>query len=55
MYKVQYKAKSMTESWSGVGTYGSEAQAMSSADRKKNSGAVMVRVVDSSGSTIYCS
>lgn len=53
MYKVQFKAKSPTGSWMGVGTYGSEVQAISAAITKKNSGALMVRVTNKHGGVVY--
>ena len=45
MYKAQYKAKSAYEVWTNIGTYSSESEAM----KKRNSGALMVRVVDKNG------
>ena len=45
MYKAQYKAKSAYEVWTNIRTYSSESEAM----KKKNSGALMVRVVDKNG------
>jgi hypothetical protein len=45
MYKAQYKAKSAYEVWTNIGTYSSESEAM----KKKNSGVLMVRVVDKNG------
>jgi hypothetical protein len=53
MFKAQYKKKSPFESWVGIGTYGTESQAISSAVRKKAQGALMVRVVDKKGSVVY--
>ena len=53
MYKVQFKGKSPTESWSGVGVYGSEAQAISAAMTKKKGGAIMVRVTNKHGGVVY--
>lgn len=53
MYKAQYKSKSPFESWSTLGTYGTEAQAISSAMQKKKKGALLVRVVDKKGSVVY--
>ena len=55
MYKAQYKSKNAYESWSTVGSYGREVEAISSALHKKLSGAVMVRVVNSRGAVIYSS
>ena len=45
MYKAQYKAKSAYEVWTNIRTYSSESEAM----KKRNSGALMVRVVDKNG------
>jgi hypothetical protein len=57
MYKAQYKANSAYEVWTNIGTYGSESEAMNVAMnvamKKKNSGALMVRVVDKNGSVVY--
>jgi len=53
MYKAQFKKNTPFEAWSTVGSYGSESQAISSALRKKQAGAVLVRVVDSKGSVVY--
>lgn len=53
MYKAQFKGKSPTESWSGIGTYGAEVQAISAAITKKNRGAVMVRVTNKQGGVVY--
>lgn len=53
MYKVQYKAKSPYESWTTVGSYGSENAAISAALAKKNAGALLVRVTDKKGGVIY--
>jgi hypothetical protein len=53
MYKAQYKKKSPYESWTTLGTYGSEAQAIAAALTKKNQGALLTRVVDKKGSVVY--
>ena len=45
VYKAQYKAKNAYESWTNIGTYSSESEALNVAMKKKNSGALMVRVV----------
>ncbi len=55
MYKAQYKAKNAYESWTTIGSYGSEGEALNVAMKKKNSGALMVRVVDKNGSVVYSS
>jgi hypothetical protein len=53
MYKAQYKKNSPYESWTTLGSYGTEAQAISSAIAKKNRGALLIRVVDKKGSVVY--
>jgi hypothetical protein len=53
MYKAQYKANNAYESWTNTGTYSSESEAMNVAIKKKNSGALMVRVIDKNGSVVY--
>ena len=53
MYKAQFKSKSPFESWTTIGSYGSEQQAVAAAMNKKHKGAIMVRVVDKNGGTIY--
>jgi hypothetical protein len=55
MYKAQFKSKSPYESWTTLGTFGTEAQAISAALQKKQKGAVMVRVVDKNNSIVYSS
>ncbi len=55
MYKVQFKARSPFESWSSLGSYGTEAQAIQAALSKKNKGAILVRVTDKKGSVVYSS
>lgn len=55
MYKAQFKSKSPYESWTSIGTFGTEAQAISAALQKKQRGAVMVRVVDKNNSVVYSS
>ncbi len=55
MYKAQFKSKSPYESWTTIGTFGTEAQAISAALQKKQKGAVMVRVVDKNNSIVYSS
>ena len=52
-YKAQFKAKSPTESWTNIGTYGAEAQAISAAISKKNGGVLMVRVTDKRGMVVF--
>jgi len=53
MYKAQFKRNSPYEAWTVFGSFSSEAQAISAAISKKNSGYLMVRVVDKKGSTVY--
>ena len=53
MYKAQFKNRSPYESWTTIGTYGSEAPAVSAAMARKNRGAIMVRVLDKTGAVIY--
>jgi hypothetical protein len=53
MYKAQFKNRSPYESWTTIGTYGTEAPAISAAMARKNRGALMVRVLDKKGSVIY--
>ncbi len=55
MYKAQFKSKSPYESWTTLGTFGTEAAAISAALQKKKSGAVLVRVVDKNNSVVYSS
>ncbi len=55
MYKAQFKSKSPYESWTTLGTFGTESQAISAALQKKQKGAVMVRVVDKNNSIVYSS
>lgn len=53
MYKAQFKNRSPYESWTTIGTYGTEAPAISAAMARKNRGALMVRVLDKGGAVIY--
>lgn len=53
MYKAQYKSRNAYESWTTIGTYGSESAALDAAMRKKQGGAFIVRVVDKTGSTVF--
>ena len=53
MYKAQFKTKSPYESWTTLGTFCTEAAAISAAIQKKNKGALLVRVVDKSNSVVY--
>jgi hypothetical protein len=53
MYKAQFKSRSPYESWTTLGQFGTEAAAISAALAKKNSGAILVRVTNKSGSIVY--
>ena len=53
MYKAQFKSRSPYESWTTLGTFGTEAPAISAAINKKKSGAILVRVIDKNGAVIY--
>jgi hypothetical protein len=53
MYKAMFKSNNAYESWTTIGTYSSESEALNVAAKKKSSGAFMVRVVDKNGNTIY--
>jgi hypothetical protein len=53
MFKAQFKKNSPFESWTAIGNYGTEGQAISAAVRKKAQGAVLVRVLDKKGAVIY--
>ena len=53
MYKAQFKTRSPYESWTTLGTYGTENAAISAALTKKNAGALLVRVTDKNGGVVY--
>jgi hypothetical protein len=53
MYKAQFKRHSPYESWTTIGSYGTEAAAISSALSYKNKGMLLVRVVDKNNAIIY--
>lgn len=53
MFKAQFKKNSPFETWSTIGSYGSEGQAITAATRKKTQGAILVRVIDRKGSVVY--
>lgn len=55
MYISQYKMNNSYAAWTSIGSYGSEAEAINSAQRRKAAGAVMVRVVDRAGAVVYSS
>jgi hypothetical protein len=52
MYKVQYKQNNVLESWTTMGTYGTEQEAIANASKKKRLGAVITRVIDRSNVVI---
>ena len=53
MYKAQFKSKSPYESWTTLGTYGTEQAAIAAALQKKSKGAILVRVTDKNGAVVY--
>lgn len=53
MYKVQYKTKNPFESWTSLGSFSSESQAIAAALNKKQKGALLVRVLNKAGSVVY--
>lgn len=53
MFKVQFKRNSVYETWTTIGSYGAESQAISAALNKKNQGVIMVRVVDKNGAVVF--
>ena len=53
MYKAQFKSRSPYESWTTLGHFGTEEPAIAAALNKKNSGAILVRVIDKNGSVVY--
>ncbi len=53
MYTAQYKMSNSYEAWTVLGRYGSEAEAVNSAQRRKAAGAAMVRVVNKAGAVVY--
>ena len=53
MFKAQFKAKSPTGTWMTVGSYGTETQAISAAISKKNTGVLMVRVINKHGGIVF--
>ena len=55
MYRAQYKKSSPYGAWTTIGTYSSEAGAISSALSYKNKGMLVVRVVDKKGMVVYSS
>lgn len=55
MYKAQFKTKNPFESWKVIGSYPTEDQAMAAALMRKRKGALLVRVIDKKGSTVFTS
>jgi hypothetical protein len=53
MYTAQYKMNNSYAAWTVLGSYGSEAEAVNSAQRRKAAGAAMVRVVNRAGAVVY--
>jgi len=53
MFKAQYKKHSPYSAFITIGSYGTEAQAISAVLSKKNAGAIIVRVIDKKGSIVY--
>jgi len=53
MYKAQFKRTNPYESWTTIGSYGSEQAAISAALQYKNKGMLLVRVTDKKGAVIY--
>jgi hypothetical protein len=52
-YKAQYKMRSPFDSWKNASSFSNESAAIAEALRKKRAGALLVRVVDSKGKTVY--
>jgi hypothetical protein len=53
MYKSQFKPSNPYQSWSTIGSYSSESEAINNAQRKKAAGALMVRVVTANGNIVF--
>jgi hypothetical protein len=53
MFKSQFKSNNPYQSWSTIGSYSSESEAINSALRKKTAGALMVRVVTADGNIVF--
>lgn len=53
MYKAQFKSRNPFESWTSLGSFGTETQAIAAALNKKKKGAIMVRVLDKKGAVVY--
>jgi hypothetical protein len=53
MFKAQYKSRSSYESWNTLGSYNSEANAITNAIQKKERGALLVRVVDKRSAVVF--
>jgi hypothetical protein len=54
MYKVRYKSYNASQSWTTLGSYGSEQSALSSASRVSGK-YFMVQVIDPNGNVIWSS
>jgi len=52
-YKAEYKSANASNAWSGIGTYGTESEALRVAQKKKDQGAYMVKVTDERGNVIF--
>ncbi len=53
MYKLQYKKNNAIESWTTMGTYGTEQEAIANAIKKRISGAVITRVIDQDSKIVF--
>jgi hypothetical protein len=53
MYKVQYKQNSVLETWTTMGIYGTEQEAIANAMRKRMAGAAITRVIDRNQAIIF--
>jgi hypothetical protein len=53
MYKVFFKKNNPVEQWTSFGSYSQETQAITAAIRKKQAGALMVRVTDKKGAVVF--
>jgi hypothetical protein len=53
MFKAQFKKQTVYETWTTIGSYGTDTQAISAAMNKKNQGVIMVRVVDKKGAIVF--
>ena len=53
MFKAQYKRNSASGPWITISTARTENQALRLAMQKKDAGALMVRVIDKNGNTVF--